>query len=74
MIDCNTCPHLIFTEEQQERLWRASKKKALFPHMCSKYNQRVLHYPYDEPMIHPCDECIKEKENNNVQISIIFLS
>lgn len=63
MIDCNTCPHLNITEEQQERFWRVTKKKAMFPHICLKYNKRVLHYPYYEPMIHPCDECIKEKEN-----------
>ena len=64
MIDCNTCPHLNVTEEQQDRFWMMGNKKSMFPHICKKYNKRVLHYPYQEPMIHPCDECIKEKENN----------
>lgn len=66
MIDCNNCPHLNITEEQQERLWRASKKKTMLPHMCNKYNQRVLHYPYREPMIHPCQQCEEEKENEKI--------
>ena len=30
MIDCNDCPHLSITEEQQERLWRAAGKKQCF--------------------------------------------
>ena len=63
MIDCNTCPHLLYTEDHQKFIWRASKKQIMIPHTCLKYNQRVLHCPYDEPMIHPCDECIKEKES-----------
>ena len=57
MIDCNDCPHLIVTEAQQEHLWKISKKKVMFPHICSKYNRRVLHYPYREPMICPCRQC-----------------
>lgn len=63
MIDCNDCPYLNITEEQQEHMWRISKRKAMFPHICTKYNQRVLHYPYYEPMIHPCRQCEKEKES-----------
>ena len=63
MIDCNDCPYLSITEEQQERMWRMGKRKAMFPHICQKYNERVLHYPYIEPMIHPCRQCEKEKEN-----------
>ena len=66
MIDCNDCHHLNITEEQQEYMWKITKKMAIFPHICTKYNQRVLHYPYREPMIHPCRQCEKEKENRNV--------
>lgn len=62
MIDCNDCPHLNITEEQQEHMWRISKRMAMFPHICIKYNQRVLHYPYREPMIHPCKQCEEESE------------
>lgn len=64
MIDCNNCPHLSITEEQQYRLWRAAGKMAMLPHICTKYNERVFHYPYREPMIHPCPQCEYEKENN----------
>ena len=64
MIDCNTCPHLFPTEALQHQLWRAAYKKAMLPHTCLKYNQRVLHYPYREPAIHPCEECIKERKIN----------
>lgn len=62
MIDCNTCIHLIITEVEQNFIKQRGNTFA--PHICSKYNKRVLHYPYEEPMIHPCDECIKEKEND----------
>lgn len=67
MIDCNICPYLSITEEQQERLWRASGKKAMLPHICTKYNERVLHYPYQEPIIHPCKQCEKEKNIENIR-------
>ena len=63
MIDCNDCSHLSITEEQQHRLWRVTGKKSMLPHICTKYNERVLHYPYREPMIHPCQQCEEEKEN-----------
>ena len=62
MIDCNNCSYLSITEEQQIHMWKLTKKKVIFPHIYTKYNQKVLHYPYREPMIHPCREC-KEKEN-----------
>ena len=65
MIDCNNCPHLSITEEQQERLWRAAGKMAMLPHVCTKYNERVLHYPYREPMIHPCKQCEEERRITN---------
>lgn len=61
MTDCNNCYYLYMTEAHQEHLWRATNKKVIFPHTCLKYNQRVFHYPYREPMIHPCPQCEKEK-------------
>lgn len=64
MIDCNDCPHLNITEEQQIHTWKITKKKVIFPHICIKHNQRVFHYPYREPMLHPCRQCEEEKENN----------
>ena len=63
MTDCNNCPHLSITEEQQYRLWKSTGKKVMLPHICTKYDQRVLHYPYRE-WIHPCEKCEEEKENN----------
>ena len=68
MIDCNNCPHLNITEEQQEHLWKLSKKKAMFQHICTKYNQRVLHCPYREPMIHPCRQCEKSMNGANIKM------
>lgn len=67
MTDCNNCPHLSITEEQQHRLWRATSKKSMLPHICTKYNERVLHYPYREPMIHPCKQCEEEKEKTTIE-------
>ena len=29
------------------------------PHICNKYNKQVIHSPYSEPWIHPCEECEK---------------
>ena len=67
MTDCNNCPHLSITEEQQYRLWLATDKQVIFPHMCTKYRERVLHAPYKEPMIHPCEQCEEENENNDLK-------
>ena len=61
-IDCNVCQHLHITEREQNII--KQRGNVFEPHYCTKYNKRVIHYPYNEPMIHPCDECIKEKENN----------
>jgi hypothetical protein len=33
MIDCNNCPHLSITEEQQDYLRMAFKKTAMYPHI-----------------------------------------
>lgn len=60
--DCNNCPHLNITEEQQHYLMITTGTKSMPPHICTKYNERVLHFPYREPMIHPCPQC--EKENS----------
>lgn len=67
MTDCNNCPCLSITEEQQYRMWIATGKKSMLPHMCTKYNQRVLHYPYREPMIHPCQQYEEEKEKTTIE-------
>ena len=64
MTDCNNCPHLSITEEQQHRIWKAAGKIAMLPHICTKYNVRVLHYPYREPMIYPCSQCEEERRIN----------
>ena len=62
MIDCNDCPHLNITEKQQTIIHRGTGRNFV-PHICMKYKERVLHYPYREPMIHPCPQCEKEKES-----------
>ena len=63
LIDCNDCLHLSMTEKAQNELCAAGHDKSMIPHYCTKYNRRVFHKPYDEPMLHPCDECTKEMEN-----------
>jgi hypothetical protein len=67
MIDCNNCPHLNITEVQQHRLWKTSGKRIMISHTCMKYDQRVFHYPYREPMIHPCQQCEEEKEKATIE-------
>jgi hypothetical protein len=66
MIDCNDCPHLNITEEQQEHFWKVTKN--IFPHICRKYNERVLHCPYREPMIHPCPQCEESMKIANIKM------
>lgn len=60
-ITCNECPHLNINEREQIRLKKGGL--GLSPHICKKYNKRVLHYPYREPDIHPCDECITDRRS-----------
>lgn len=67
MIDCNNCKHISCTEREQCEL------KELFgefpPHICHKYNKRVFHrvgiakHGNHSSYLYPCDECLKEKEN-----------
>ena len=61
MKECTGCQYLSIDEKEQNFI----KKQGggLYPHICRKYKKRVLHTPYKEPYIHPCDECIKENEN-----------
>ena len=66
MIDCNDCPHLNITEEQQEHFWKVTKN--ILPHICQKYNERVLHCPYREPMIHPCPQCEESMKIANIKM------
>lgn len=59
-ISCNDCEFLNIDEREQNII----KKRDGWcpPHICKKYNKRVLHFPYREPYIHPCEECEKEGE------------
>jgi hypothetical protein len=57
---CNACDFLNLTEGQQNEIKR--KCGLTPPHICNKYNKRVIHYPLPHPMIHPCKECIEESE------------
>lgn len=59
-MDCNNCKHLNITEVEQQREGTCS------PHICTKYNKRVLHMTANRNhsgYIYPCDECIKENKN-----------
>lgn len=57
---CNACEHLSLTEGEQNMVRR--RGEAVPPHICTKYNKRVTHYPYNHPFIHPCEECEKGGE------------
>ncbi len=59
---CNDCEFLSINEEDQNRIKELGG--VCLPHICEKYNKRVLHYPYTEPYIHPCEECEKGGNNN----------
>jgi len=54
MYDCNKCKYLNITEYQQNI---CGKK---IPHMCKKYNKRVLHrdnYNDHHPQLVPYEKC-----------------
>lgn len=55
---CNNCKYLSINEFEQNYI--TEQGGGLYPHICTKYKKRVLHYPYKEPLIHPCEECLKE--------------
>ena len=55
---CNKCEYLSINEFEQDYIVKHGGNLHL--HICTKYNKRVLHYPYKEPLIHPCEECLKE--------------
>lgn len=69
-MDCNECSNLLFDEEEQDYLKSAIKYTV--PHWCEKYQKRVFHHPYKEPRIHPCRECLTEREktmgNNKTEV------
>lgn len=59
-MDCNNCKHLNITEAEQQRDGTCP------PHICTKYNQRVLHRATSKihnEHIYPCDKCLKENNN-----------
>ena len=60
---CNGCKHLSIDEDEQNLI----KKQGggIYPHICTKYKKRVLHNPYKEPYIHPCDECMLRTPQND---------
>lgn len=55
---CNACEFLSITEAEQNQI--KAQGGGCPPHICRKYGKRVLHFPYREPFIHPCEECLKE--------------
>lgn len=54
---CNGCEFLNIDEEVQNIIKKQHGET--IPHICKKYKKRVLHFPYKEPYIHPCEECEK---------------
>ena len=63
-MDCNNCEHLNITEAEQNFI--KQRGNTFVPHICTKYNQRVLHRATSKihnEYIYPCDKCLKEKNN-----------
>lgn len=60
MQDCNYCNYINITEKEQNY----KKTKGVFvPHICLKYNKRVIHRssrPNHSEYLYPCEECIGE--------------
>ena len=60
IMDCNNCEHLNITEAEQKQ------RGNHIHHICTKYNQRVLHRATNKihnEYIYPCDKCLKENNN-----------
>ena len=57
---CNNCEFLNINEKEQNAI--KERGDGCPPHICTKYNKRVFHFPYPQPFICPCEEC--EKEGN----------
>lgn len=60
-MDCNDCEYLNITEKEQRRAGHGN----YIPHICTKYNKRVIHRASSmrhKARLYPCEEC--EKENN----------
>lgn len=53
---CNGCKHLNIDESEQNYL--KEQVGHIYPHFCKKYKKQVRHFPYSEPYIYPCDECL----------------
>lgn len=62
---CNGCKHLSIDEDEQNLI--KSQSGEIYPHICKKYNKRVLHMPYKEPYIHPCEECNRDRFYKRLQ-------
>lgn len=63
---CNDCKCLNINEDEQNYL--KEQVGHIYPHICKKYNRRLSHYPYVEPMIHPCEECLNgQTEKGSVE-------
>ena len=61
MMDCNYCEYLNMTEVEQSQ----TSDGKYIPHICTKYNKRVIHRAssrYHNARLYPCEEC--EKENH----------
>lgn len=65
---CNNCAFLNIDEHEQNLI--KAKLGKCPPHICTKYDKRVTHFPYRHPSICPCEEC--RKEINNMATDVII--
>lgn len=62
MMDCNDCQYLNITEKEQ----RQTNHGNYIPHICTKYNKRVIHRASSrqhKSYLYPCEECVEESNN-----------
>lgn len=76
---CNGCEFLNIDEYEQDLI--KEKCGDCPPHICKKYNKRITYFPYNEPYIHPCEECecnqfvplLSERDNDfELEQEVIF--
>ena len=66
-MDCNMCEYISCTEQEQQEQHKL-KGKGFMPHICTKYNKRILHMHfacmgrYHSAYLYPCEECDKKNE------------
>lgn len=70
--DCNNCKWLNLTEEEQRQQASQGLSVIFIPHVCEKYNKRVIYRRNDNIVHHlsfiwPCDDCRKDSYEHYIE-------